>query len=367
MKQAEAPLSEEAFRSRLLNWHAAIDRPLPWKASRDPYIIWLSEIILQQTRVEQGLPYFQRFVEHYPRVEDLAAAPLDEVLKHWQGLGYYSRARNLHATARYIAAELNGRFPVTYESILALKGVGPYTAAAISSFAYGLPHAVVDGNVFRVLARIFGLDTPIDGGQGKKVFARLADRLLDPDRPDVYNQAIMDFGALQCTPAKPRCEQCPFHADCRARLEGRIGALPVKRKKLRKRDRYFNYLVLQHEEDYFLRQRRDKDIWEQLFEFPMIELPHLAEAPTELLARPEWAQWTGADTPYRIQQGSRSFSQVLSHQRIHARFWTVVLEKTPANTEKELIRVNRKNLHKFAFPKIIDWYLRDKTLYLNLL
>lgn len=359
------PISEHAFRSRLLAWHAGTHRPLPWKATRDPYLIWLSEIILQQTRVEQGMPYFQRFAEHYPRVEDLAAAPLEEVLKQWQGLGYYARARHLHATARYIANELGGRFPDTYKSILALKGVGPYTAAAIASFAYDLPHAVLDGNVFRVLARIFGIRTPIDSSAGKREFSRLADRLLDASQPGHYNQAIMDFGATHCTPVKPRCNNCPFRGNCRAEGKGLIEALPVKAKKLKKKDRYFHYLVLEQGAELYLRQRTGKDIWERLFEFPLIELDHLAEQYSELSGHADWKHWIG-ERPHQVRQSSRSFSQTLSHQRIHARFWRIELAQPPGMVEDELIRTHRKNLHKFAFPKIIDWYLRDKTLYLNL-
>lgn len=365
MDREQPPLSEKEFRRRLLNWHAGQHRPLPWKETKDPYVIWLSEIILQQTRVEQGLPYFRRFVEHYPDVGALAAASLDEVLKHWQGLGYYSRARNLHATARHIAQELNGRFPDTYAAILALKGVGPYTAAAIASFAYDLPHAVVDGNVFRVLARIFGIDTPIDSTQGKKQFAELAGQLLDSARPGAYNQAIMDFGATCCTPKRPRCEACPFQSNCRALHDGRIEALPAKSKKPAKKNRYFHYLVLRYEGDFFLRKRTGKDIWQQLFEFPLIELPHPAGRHDELVRHTDWKRWIG-EAPYQIRQVSRTFSQTLSHQHIHARFWTVELSETAANAEKCFLRVNPENLHKFAFPKIIDWYLRDKALYLNL-
>ena len=199
------------FTKNLLKWFASHHRPMPWKGEKNPYLIWLSEIILQQTRVEQGLPYFLKFKENYPTVTDLANAPEDEVMRLWQGLGYYSRARNLHFTAKYIAYDLNGEFPNTYTEILKLKGVGAYTAAAISSFAYDLPNAVVDGNVYRVLARYFGIETPIDTTEGKKKFTKLAYELLDKKRPADYNQAIMDLGATQCTPKNPNCKNCPLN------------------------------------------------------------------------------------------------------------------------------------------------------------
>ncbi|MEO1629046.1 MAG: A/G-specific adenine glycosylase, partial [Bacteroidota bacterium] len=248
------------FSTALLGWYQNNHRPLPWKGIKDPYLIWLSEIILQQTRVATGWAYFERFREQYPTVHHLADASIDEVMKLWEGLGYYSRARNLHFTAQHISRTLGGTFPNTYKDILQLKGVGPYTAAAIASFAFGLPVAVVDGNVYRVLSRVFGMRDPIDSGAGKKKFAELANLLLDKDRPADYNQAIMDFGATVCTPGVPNCHQCPFEDRCLANAEGTARELPVKSKKLVRKTRYFNYLVFQDDQGHTLLEKQIVEI-----------------------------------------------------------------------------------------------------------
>jgi len=233
------------FTKELLKWSRKHPRDLPWKATKNPYFIWLSEIILQQTRVEQGTPYYLKFVEHYPTVIDLANAPEDEVLKLWEGLGYYSRARNLHAAAKYIHQELEGKFPNQHQDILALKGVGVYTAAAIASFAFDLPHAVVDGNVYRVLSRYFGISTPIDSTAGKKEFAKLAQELLDNDRAAAYNQAIMDFGATHCLPKNPKCGTCPLQSNCIAVAEKAISSYPLKEKKNQEKISLFSLFIIQ--------------------------------------------------------------------------------------------------------------------------
>ena len=352
------------FRRALLDWYDPADRPLPWKAERDPYLIWLSEIILQQTRVAQGLPYYERFKAAYPRVTDLAGASEPEVLKMWEGLGYYSRARNLLAAARYVAMELDGRFPETYEGIRKLKGVGPYTAAAIASFAYDLPHAVLDGNVFRVLARYLGDATPVDSTAGKRHFGTLAQAALDEDRPAMYNQAIMDFGATVCTPRRPDCPSCPLRTDCRARAEGRIDALPYKAKKIKRRDRHFNYLVIEQEQATWLRRRPAGDIWQGLYEFPLLESSAPVRTQRELRSLPDWSPWL-AEESVTLRAVTPPQAQQLSHQRIIARFWrlSVPVDLSPP---AGFIRADRENLAKFAFPKIINWYLEDKSLYLNL-
>lgn len=228
------------FSEKLIAWYAENKRELPWRDTTDPYIIWISEIILQQTRVAQGYDYFLRFIHRFPNVTALAEAPEDEVMKCWQGLGYYSRARNLHVAAK----SMNGVFPATYEGVRALKGVGDYTAAAICSSAYGMPYAVVDGNVYRVLSRYFGIDTPVDSTEGKKLFAALADEMMDKSQPAVYNQAIMDFGAIQCTPQSPNCLFCPLVDSCSALKEGTITKLPVKQHKTKTTNRYFNYIYV---------------------------------------------------------------------------------------------------------------------------
>ena len=256
------------FSETLIEWYGANGRDLPWRKTSDPYRIWISEIVLQQTRVAQGMDYFRRFMERFPDVTALAEAPEDEVMRCWQGLGYYSRARNLHEAAR----SMNGRFPDTYQGVRALKGVGDYTAAAICSFAYQMPYAVVDGNAYRVLARYWGIDTPIDSTEGKKLFARLAQELLDPRRPALHNQAIMDFGALQCTPQSPACRKCPLADSCQALASGQVDRLPVKRHKTQVTERYFYYIYVRAGACTYLHKRQGADIWQNLYELPLLEL-----------------------------------------------------------------------------------------------
>ena len=353
------------FREKLMAWLEQSHRPLPWKGEKDPYLIWLSEVILQQTRVEQGLPYFERFRERYPTVRHLAEAPEDEVMKLWEGLGYYSRARNLHAAARHIARKLGGRFPDTYEGIRQLKGVGPYTAAAIASFAFGLPYAVVDGNVFRVLSRFFGIDTPVDTTAGKKEFTSLAEELLDPRQPGRYNQAIMDFGATHCTPKKPACPACPLRPACTALRDGKTDALPVKAKKPEKRHRFFHYLVITHEGRYLLNKRTEKDIWQNLYEFPLLELPHASREEEEIRSSLLWQQLLGGQ-PAVVSHISGAYQQLLTHQKIIATFWKVSLPRNASLNPGPFLAVSRENLSKFAFPKIINRYLGESQLTLFL-
>ena len=276
----------------LLDWYAREGRDLPWRRTRDPYRIWLSEVILQQTRVAQGMEYYFRFTERFPDAASLAAAPEDEVLKLWQGLGYYSRARNLHAAARQVVERFGGRFPVALDEVRSLRGVGDYTAAAFCSAAYDAPCAVVDGNVYRVLARLFDLDAPIDSTAGKRAFAELAQSQLDTARPGRYNQAIMDFGALQCTPSSPRCETCPLSGRCLALAAGTIATRPVKQGKTKVRDRWFNYLHLSSGDHTLLRRREGRDIWQGLYEFPLIETDGPVELP-ELVRLPQFAELLG--------------------------------------------------------------------------
>jgi A/G-specific adenine glycosylase len=328
---------------------------MPWKGEKDSYKIWLSEIILQQTRVEQGLPYYQKFIRHYPTVTALANAPEDQVLKDWEGLGYYSRARNLHAAAKYIANHLDGVFPNTYESIRNLKGIGPYTAAAIASFGFGLPYAVLDGNVYRVLARIFGIDIPTNTPQAQKLFSALAQELLHPDNPAVHNQAMMDFGAICCTPAQPLCNQCPFREHCQAKLQDRVAALPVKQKGLLRKKRTFHYLVLHHRGQVYVRKRTGKDIWKGLWEFPCTETPI-----SEVLLSATKAKVSG---PYR---------QLLTHQEITAFFYEMeCADALPIEITKDGLLNDcqtmpfaelKKNI---AFPKVIDCFFQSKALTLK--
>lgn len=364
------------FRTRLLGWYEASHRPLPWKGERDPYRIWLSEIILQQTRVEQGLPYFQKFTEHFPDVHALAQAPEDLVLKLWEGLGYYSRARNLHATAKYISVALHGRFPDTYEGIRALKGVGDYTAAAIASFAFNLPHAVLDGNVYRVLSRFFGIETPTDSGAAKKEFAALAARVLDPARPGDFNQAIMDFGATHCTPRQARCGTCPLQAECVALRLGKVDELPRRSKNLVKKDRFFVYFIVSQRDKVFIRQRSDRDIWQKLWEFPLAETEAMPDGRSaiEALIRQHLFDPGLMDNAALLRTVSAPYRQVLTHRVVTAVFCEIDMpDDTPAEVfEKQAFEncrlVTREELKKnIAVPRIIARFLQEKVLTLGLI
>ncbi len=350
------------FSKKLLDWSATQHRPMPWKGEKNPYLIWLSEIILQQTRVEQGLPYFQNFAKNYPTVKDLADAPEDDIMKLWQGLGYYSRARNLHATAKHIAYELNGEFPKMYKDILLLKGVGPYTAAAIASFAYDLPHAVVDGNVYRVLSRIFGIETPIDSTEGKKAFFKLANELIDIKQAGKYNQAIMDFGATLCTPKLSKCTVCPFNTNCQALKNKTIHKLPVKSKKLVRKERHFHYLILNYKSCLWVKKRTEKDIWQNLYDFPLIEFPERKEQ-EEVKNHSTWQEiLTNKD--FSITKISKPYRQMLTHRKIIATFWDIKLNESLE--ENDFMKIEKDNLKQYAFPKVIIQYLQDKSLYLEL-
>lgn len=313
---------------RLAAWYETHRRDLPWRHTRNPYRIWVSEIILQQTQVAQGLDYYRRFVEQFPTVEALAAATQDDVLKVWQGLGYYSRARHLHESAQLIMERFGGRFPTKYADVLSLKGVGEYTAAAICSFAYRQPYATVDGNVYRVLARYFGLHIPIDTTEGKRLFAQVAQTLLDTRQPDVHNQALMEFGALQCTPVAPRCDDCPLHDHCAALRGQCVDVLPRKQGTKRVRDRYFYYFFILIDDKTFLHQRGAHDVWQGLYEFPLLELARPIGVET-LLRKAEVTDLIG-NGGYELVHVSPVKKHVLSHQRIFAQCLTV---KCVARTE----------------------------------
>ncbi|MEM6376857.1 MAG: A/G-specific adenine glycosylase [Bacteroidota bacterium] len=357
---------QQRFTESLMHWYEPDRRPLPWKGIKNPYFIWLSEIILQQTRVEQGMPYYLKFIEHYPTVADLAKAEDDAVMKLWEGLGYYSRARNMLAAARYIMDFHQGVFPSKHKEILALKGVGPYTAAAIASFAYQLPHAVVDGNVYRVLARYFGVDLATDSTAGKKTFSQLAQACLDIDQPDLYNQAIMDFGATICTPKTPQCGDCPLHNDCIARADDRVQELPFKAKKIKKRQRYFYYLEIESEDGVILHKRIQKDIWHSLYQFPLIETQVGVE---DLRILEQESLWQALLKPnaYHLISTSQPYQQTLTHQKIQARFLKIRLKKSAQIELPEGFFFQPKNrLKQFAFPRVFDCYLEDNSLYLNL-
>ena len=259
------------FSARIISWYKQNKRDLPWRGIKAPYKIWLSEIFLQQTRVEQGTPYYLRFIEQFPTIHNLAEAQEEEVLKLWQGLGYYSRARNLHFAAKQVMLDYDGKFPNKYEDILSLKGIGEYTAAAIASFAYGLPHAVIDGNVYRLLARYFGIHITTNSTEGKKIFAALANELLDKQNANDYNQGIMEFGSQQCKPFNPDCNTCPLHESCVAFLEKSVSVLPMKLKKIKQKKLYFDYFFIEYDGYTYVKKRRNKGIWQNLYDFPLIE------------------------------------------------------------------------------------------------
>ena len=339
------------FAKKLTSWYLENKRDLPWRKTADPYHVWLSEIILQQTRVAQGMPYYFRFVNVFPSVFDLANASEEKVLKQWQGLGYYSRARNLHAAAKYVAYDLGGKFPDNYKDLIKLKGVGDYTASAVASICFNEPVAVVDGNVFRVLSRVFGIDTPINSTEGKKHFKEKAQQLLDPQNPADFNQAMMEFGALHCTPRNPACETCPFSEDCVAYNQNRISQLPVKLKKQKIKKRHFNYLVFVSEgERTVLQQRKGKGIWKGLYEFPLVET--LSEATLENLVREEKCRDYLNLNKKRVDLfNDAPIVHKLSHQHIYTKFWIVNCEELP---EKG---VAFKEIEKFPVPALIEKFI----------
>jgi A/G-specific adenine glycosylase len=341
----------------LERWYNAHKRDLPWRRTDSPYLIWLSEIILQQTRVSQGLAYYLRFAGKYPTVFDLAKAPVDEVLKLWQGLGYYTRARNLHSTARKIVTDFHGRFPEEYEELIKLKGIGPYSAAAIASIAFKKPVAVVDGNVLRVMARLFGLDTPVDTPEGNQVIGQKALEILNPSRPGTHNQAMMELGALICLPRNPACSACPLSIQCRAFHEGKTGLFPVKVGKTRVNERFFDYLFIQYNGYTYLNKRKSKDIWNSLYEFPLMESP--AEPDSQMLtSSPEWKN-IFEETPVKPDPHPRAYKHRLTHQLLHCRFHRIEINHKLNAPGLGFIEVALNDLDKYAVPRIIDRYLTD--------
>ena len=344
------------FSAILMQWYALNKRELPWRYTNNPYFIWLSEIILQQTKVDQGLPYYLKFTLAFPLVNDLANAKEDMVLKLWQGLGYYSRARNLHSSAKYIVKNYNGEFPSEYINILNLKGVGPYTAAAISSFSFGLPYAVVDGNVIRVLSRIFGIEIPFDSALGKKKYQQFAQDLLDKQSPAENNQAIMEFGALQCTSKSPKCSDCPFASDCVALSTNSISRLPVKSKKVKIKERFLNYLLIKKKNSVIL-GKRSEGIWKGLYEFPFIEYS-TRKSEKSIVASSEWNNFF-KNSSYMIESSSHEFAHRLSHQYIYARFWTVIVEEFEL---KKYSFVRNSQLNNYPVSRLTDKFLKEYNI-----
>ena len=342
------------FSNLLIKWYLQNKRDLPWRNTTNPYPIWLSEIMLQQTRVAQGMPYFLSFTTAFPTVFDLAKAEEEHVLKLWQGLGYYSRARNLHKTAQYIATELNGIFPDNYNDLLKLKGIGEYTAAAIASFSYNEVVPVVDGNVFRVLSRYFDIETDIAHTSAKKEFSALAFELIPKDNPAIFNQAIMEFGALQCVPKSPNCSICIFNESCAALQKKKVDQLPVKSKKVKVRNRYFNYIVASDENDNTIIQKRTaKGIWHNLYEFPLLETEK-EESFDFVSEQIQNEYFKGNCISSILETNDKSIIHKLSHQHLHIKFWKVTID----GAIKE--GINQETLKTFPFPIVIHNYIEKE-------
>lgn len=341
------------FSKKIINWYQHNKRDLPWRATKDPYKVWLSEIILQQTRVAQGLPYYNKFLNSFPKLKNLAMASEQEVLKLWQGLGYYSRARNLHTTAKYIQNDLDGNFPVDYDSLLELKGIGDYTAAAIASFCKGEKRVVVDGNVYRVLARYFGIDTAINSHAAKKEFKALAFELMDKKNPGLFNQAIMEFGALQCTPAQPDCNICPLKDSCVGLQKDKVAILPVKEKKHKIVKRYFNYLILVTDKNKtFVKMRKGKGIWQHLYEFPLVESDKSIDYKT-LIEDEKFIEYTEQQDFSLKLLTDEDIVHKLTHQHLFIKFWSVAL---PEYSKKAISWESASHL---PFPIVIHNFIES--------
>ena len=339
------------FKNKLINWYSIHKREFPWRGTKNPYYIWLSEIILQQTQVKQGLPYYESFVKTFPTVFDLANASEESVLKLWQGLGYYSRARNLHTSAKYVANELNGVFPNNYTDLLKLKGVGDYTASAIASISFNEVAAVVDGNVYRVLARYFGIDTPINSTNGIKEFKKLASSLIDKEQPATYNQAIMEFGARQCKPKNPDCTVCPLKDNCVSLGKNLISTLPVKLKKTKVSTKYFNFLVcIDKEKNVLFEKRLGKGIWQNLYQFPLVESEKSLSANEFHFLNIEAIISKTIDFDYSLYNDVDKVHK-LSHQHLHTKFWIIEVEDS---LEKG---ISNKDLIKYPAPVLISDFI----------
>lgn len=309
------------FSQKITAWYETHKRDLPWRNIHNPYFIWLSEVILQQTRVVQGMPYYFKFIETFPTVEDLAAADEKDVLRLWQGLGYYSRARNLHTTAKMVVENYDGKFPNNYQELLKLKGIGTYTAAAIASFAFGEKVAVLDGNVYRVLSRVFGETTDIASNEAKKVFTKIAETVLPNQNCDIHNQAIMEFGAIQCTPSSPNCMFCPLSIECVANATGRVGILPIKSKKLKVRERFFNYFVIEQNRNFAMHERTHKDVWSGMYDFYLKELSENTDSLEDIISDDIFLNDLLKNSI--IKRESIIYKHILTHQKIQTKFWHV--------------------------------------------
>lgn len=341
------------FQRLITDWYRLNLRDLPWRSTRDPYKIWMSEIILQQTRVDQGLAYYDKFILKYPDINSLANASEQEVLALWQGLGYYSRARNLHYTAKDISSRLKGVFPKEYKEILSLKGVGEYTAAAIASFAFDLVYPVVDGNVYRLLSRFFGIDLPIDSTEGKKEFKRLAEELILPKDPALYNQSIMEFGALQCVPKSPSCIDCVLKEGCFAYNKGLVDKLPVKKNKVKVRKRFFYYLFIVDDDYLFIKKRELKDIWQNMYEFPMFETD-------EEIAEDELVDLYKSNFNVNLSRFVKLKKHILSHQHIYS--IVGFIDSSQVNEDIDFQKVLKEDVVDYPLPRLIDLFLEEQNI-----
>lgn len=351
--------AQKIYADAIIGWYRQHARDLPWRRTMDPYHIWVSEIILQQTTVAQGEAYYIRFLKQFPTIASLASASQDEVLKLWEGLGYYSRARNLHAAAQDVMDRFKGTFPDSYDDIISLKGIGPYAAAAIGSFVYGIPKVVVDGNVLRVISRLYGIEAAVDLPATKKLITTKAQALLETQDPAEFNQAIMEFGAMNCTYKNPSCETCPVQQHCIGYAKDLVSSLPLKSKKIKKRTRHFQFLVIEDNAGRFLVERRTgKDVWQGLHQFPLLEVPEIAHAPT-LHAVPHLSSVKG-----QLEDVSENYKQTLTHQYIHAVFYHYKLALLLKDKEQEPNRmvISSVEIKDMAWPKIIANYLKDKEL-----
>lgn len=352
--------NDKIFSEILIKWYQDFKRDLPWRNTNDPYLIWISEVILQQTRVDQGMDYYLRFINRFPNIQSLAKAEENEVLILWQGLGYYSRARNLHFAAKQLMSEFNGIFPDKFEQVKKLKGIGEYTAAAICSFAFNKPHAVVDGNVYRVLSRVFGISSAIDTNLGKKEFNSLANNLLNKDLPSIHNQAIMEFGALQCTPSNPNCKICPLETKCCAFNNNNIANYPSKAKKNKTKKRFFSYLQISTEDGIALTKRTKKDIWQHLYEFPLIETTEALNIDQLINSDIFKALFEKKETVL-ITSPKKTYKHILSHQHIYAQFFKISVKEL-CNYSDKLDLIIVKDLQQHPISRLIEIYLEEEGM-----
>lgn len=347
-----------SFGKKLIAWYGKNKRDLPWRHTRDPYLVWLSEVILQQTRIEQGLSYYFKFQKLFPDIHRLADAHEEQVLKAWQGLGYYSRAKNLHATARLISTDLKGEFPTTKADLMNLKGIGDYTASAIASFCYGEKSPVIDGNVIRLLSRLYALEFPSDTPEGKRAIRELAEELMDDDDPATYNQAIMEFGSQHCTPKNPRCSDCPFSGSCRAFALREAERYPVKKKRVVVREMSLHYLVLKTTEGLYMRRRGNDSIWKGLYDFPSVEGEYEVK---DLVAH--FASQFQLPGSFELSHVSNEMKHILTHRKIKARFYEIRLKRQLMHPHHGWLFVSYSHIAQYPLPRLIDRYLIERGFY----